>query len=328
MSEILQRLRILAAGDPKSARELVESLLDGDSQELQRLLDYLAAPGEGRLRQLVANTARKRPDRQKVVPHLLRWMEQESDEFARTAIQWALDGIDTHQRRQDPSSDPPGLVHTYRYVADRLCHKVRNALPGPVKHIRQIEDLAKQAVDPVSSEILAAAGQLRDSLRMVSHVVEFDTGDDYFEWRPVNLAEWLETAGREYNTRNEAIELAIKSKDGQQGAVIQANNFLLEIIFWNLWRNARQAVDGSCQVNVSIDVEPSNVILLVSDNGNGLPWDLADYAFEDCISTQGGGRGRGLLEIADAVYRLSGQVKVVDLGSRGHRIQMTFPRET
>ena len=325
MDETLDKIRMLAAGDPKAARELVESLLDGDPQELERFLLRLAAPDEGRLRQLVANTARKRPDREKVVPHLLRWMEHESDEFAQRAIQAALAGIDLHQRRQDPSPDPLGLVQTYRYVADRLCHKVRNALPGPVRHLRQIEELARQTADPISSEILATAAHLGHSLRMISHAVEFDTGDRYFEWRPVNLVQWLPAAGREYNTRNEAITLAVETKGGHQEAIIWANNYLLDTIFWNLWKNAQQAVYGPCRVGVAIGVESGHIALLVTDNGDGLPEDLARLAFEDWISTHGNGRGRGLLEVADAVRRLSGQVEVVDLGSHGYRVRMTFP---
>lgn len=326
MDGTLADLRVLAAGDPKAARQMVESLLEGDAQELEHLLTCLAAPDEGRLRQLVANTVRQRPDREKVLSHLLRWLEYESDEFSRAAIQAAVADIPATQRRHDRPPYQPSLVETYRYVAGRLCHKVRNALPGPMTHLRRIEDLARQAPDPVGPEILAAAGQLRDALRSISRLVEFDTGDRFFEWRLVHLTEWLEAAGREYNSRNEPIVLKIECNPGQPKAIIRANDFLLETIFWNLWNNARQAVEGACQVMMAISVDSGRVVILASDNGKGLPEELAGLAFEDQVSTHGDGRGRGLLEVAEAIQRLSGEAKVVDLGGRGHRVQLSFPQ--
>lgn len=327
MVHTLDKLRRLAAGDPKAARQLVASLLDGDAQELEDLLTHLAAPDEGRLRQLVANTARQRADREKVVPHLLRWLYNESDEFARSAIEAALEGIDVSQQRHDRSLDPPDLVQTYRYVAGRLCHKVRNALPAPMKYLRRIEDLARQRSESSDSAIVNAVQQLRESLRMMSRLVEFDIEDKYFEWRPVHLVQWLDMAGRKYNTRNEPITVELGHLSGEQEVIIRANDYLLETIFWNLWKNSREAVDGPCRVKVTISIESGRVLLLVTDNGEGLPEKLVGFAFEDRVSTYGNGRGRGLLEVADAVQRLFGRVRVVNLGNGGHRIQISLPLE-
>lgn len=326
MHETMEKLRILAAVDPKEARKLVDALLDGDPKDMDRLLLGLTAPDQGRLRQLVANAVRRRSDRERIVPHLLRWLEHESDEFARTAINAALAGVDVTQRQDERQPDPLGLVQTYRYVASRLCHRVRNALPGPMMHLRGIEDLAKSMPDGSGSEMLAKMGQLRDALRIISRLVEFDTGDKYFEWRPVYLAEWLQGAGKEYNARNDQISLTVEQREGPR-AIIRANDYLLETIFWNLWRNAYQAVKGACRVMVVIEVQANRVVLLISDNGSGMPDELVGSMFEESVSTHGNGKGYGLLEIRDAVQRLAGQVRVVKVESSGYRIQVTFPVE-
>jgi hypothetical protein len=68
----------------------------------------------------------------------------------------------------------------------------------------------------------------------VSHLVEFDTSDRYFEWRQIQLIQWLEKAGREYNARNEPITLQIDQADDPQPVIIRANDYMLETVFWNL----------------------------------------------------------------------------------------------
>jgi signal transduction histidine kinase len=319
-------LRILAASDPKAARQLVESLLDGDVQILDQLLASLVAPDEGRLRQLVANTVRQRPDREKVVPHLLRWLPREHDEFARRSIQAALDGIDLRQRQADGADEPPDLIQTYRYVAGRLCHRVRNAMPASMTHIRQIEDLCRQTSGTIGVELLSQVEQLRTDLRDISRLVEFETDDEYFAWRDIAFADWLKIARNKYNGQNKPLtQVEILEESYCGGASIRANEYLLETIFWNLWRNSQEAVNENCRVAVTIKSDSGRITLLITDNGPGLPQSLVTLAFDDRISTRGSGRGRGLLEVADAVQRLSGDVSVVYLEDDGYRIQLSFP---
>src|SRR4051794_14602135 len=131
---VFARLKALAATDPRQAREVLGRVLDDASADIEPLLRGAASPGEGRLRQLIANTLRVRGEQARWLAHLQAWREIEPDEFTRRALDAALEGV---RRPAKPAERRPSLVdrhrlEAHRYVSDRLKHQLRNALMEPM----------------------------------------------------------------------------------------------------------------------------------------------------------------------------------------------------
>ena len=240
-----EELRRLAAESPRDARAKLAALLDSGDAVLEETLRLANAPGEGRLRQLIANAVKNRHDKARVVPHLVRWLELETDEFAKAAISGALGDVERAAYQPAATPDPPRLVDTYRYVADRICHRVRNSLTGPAQHLRKLESLLNGGVDPVAVEAKATVSQLKDALRALSRIVEFDIEDSYFQWRSVDLPAWIRTMTAQYIAKNSLLNLSIKGDSASMR--VRANDYLLETLFWNLWKNAQQFIDAMDQ---------------------------------------------------------------------------------
>ncbi len=97
---LYENLRHLAVEDPREARRVFLQLLDSGGPALDDFLGRIAAPVNGRLRQLVANAVRSQRDRGRLASHLIVWQEIETDEFTRRAISGALDGLDTKSTAQ------------------------------------------------------------------------------------------------------------------------------------------------------------------------------------------------------------------------------------
>ena len=318
-----EELRRLAAENPRAARANLAALLDSGDSVLEETLRLASAPGEGRLRQLIANVVKNRPDKVRVLPHLVRWSELETDEFARAAITGALSTVERAAYQPATAADPVRLVDTYRYVADRLCHRVRNSLTGPAQHIRKLEALLNGKLDPITDEAKATVSQLKDALRALSRIVEFDIEDGYFQWRLVDLPAWVRAMTAQYVAKNSLLRLAIT---GDSASVsVRANDYLLETLFWNLWKNAQQAVGANCEITVRIMVGVGVARLLVSDNGSGFSANDAELAFIDQFERRGANYGRGLLEVQDAVRRLSGSAELVQVAPGEYRVQITLP---
>lgn len=93
--DVYERLRHLAAGDPREARRVFLQLLDSGGPALDEFLGRISSLADGRLRHLVANALRNQRDRERLAPHLIAWHEIETDEFTQRAIAAALDGLDT-----------------------------------------------------------------------------------------------------------------------------------------------------------------------------------------------------------------------------------------
>lgn len=319
-------LRRLAAENPRRARTEFAALLDSNSRTLEDVLSLVSAPGEGRLRQLIANAVKQRSDKSRLVPYLRRWLTGETDEFAKAAIAGALTGVDESAfRSRNAPPEPPHLVDTYRYVAERLCHRIRNSLTGPAQHLRALESLLNGGSDPKTTEAKATIAQLKDSFRTVSRIVEFNVADTYFEWRTVDLVAWLRAmTSTNYIPNNSPLALRFDGLAEGQVVRVWANDLMLETVFWNLWKNAQQAVGNPCEITVRITLTDSEAELLFLDNGGGFSQDHTGVAFVEQFSSKGSDRGRGLLEVQDAIRRLGGTVELIATGG-SYRIRMLLP---
>jgi signal transduction histidine kinase len=318
-------LRKLAAENPRLARAQFSALLDSNADSLDEILRLAGGAGEGRLRQLIANAVKRRADKARVVPQLQIWLGGETDEFAKAAISAALAGVDQNVFQPQIPSDLPQIVETYRYVADRLCHRIRNSMTVPAQHLRTLEILLNGGTDTKSLEAKGAVTQLKDSLRALSRIVEFNIDDGYFEWRAVDLVAWLQSMTSQYIAKNTPLTLKITGLPEGQVARIRANDLLLEILFWNLWKNAQQAVGDPCEITAHVTLANTEVEVLITDNGSGFSAEHADLAFVEQFSSLGSNRGRGLLEVHDAIRRLGGTVDLVQSAMNEYRIRIRIP---
>ena len=111
----------------------------------------------------------------------------------------------------------------------------------------------------------------------------------------------------------------------QPPPIVLASDYLLETVFWNIWQNAQQAAGPDCRLSVRLLPTAGSISLLVIDSGPGFPEAAYEVAFRDQFSTNGANRGRGLLEIEDAVRRLQGGVRLEAVGTGELRLRFDFP---
>lgn len=325
---VYAEVRELAARDPRDAREHFCRLLDGDAPDLEEVLRLAAAPGEGRVRQLIANSVRTRPDKTRLVPHLISWLKDETDEFAKKAIVAALENVDLRSlggAQESPIADMQ-LVDTYRYVRDRLCHELRNALMRPRAHVIRLRDALGDLGDPeLRGRLRESIGQLDDALQSVGRIVELDCGDDFFTIRPIQICEWLTAMNADYASKFTALALTLDGPGSRLGLRVLGSDYLLRTIFWNLWMNAQQAVGGDCRLRVTVVAQGGLAKLVVSDNGAGFSKDFAEVLFRERYSSKGTHRGEGLLQVLDAAQRLRGRASLVADPSGAYRVSIELP---
>lgn len=327
----VSKLRWLAVSDPKQARTAFREILNAQDNVLNDVLASASRPGDGRLRQMIAMVFKTDPKANNLESWLRQWLDVESDEFTKGAIQSALSSrVPENAQRPTPRNPTLQVVEAYRYVAERLCHRVRNSLTLPNAQIKQLEHLTGKVSDPALkqelTEILAAC---RAGLLRVSRTVEFDTGDDYLAWQTIALVPWIEATANEFVWRTGQASLSVVCAPAVRRSKVRATRFLLETLFGNLWANAIQAVDAPCKIEIQCALAPEQgvVDILVLDNGPGFPEKYLETAFQQMFSTKAEARGRGLLEVGDAVLRLQGTVELSRYGADEHRIRIRLPVE-
>jgi signal transduction histidine kinase len=330
--QTLQELRRLAVTDPREASARIAAIIAGDLVSCDAFFQHLRAPADGRLRQIAAIQIGSLSNSDLFVKQLSKWLEIETDEFAKRTIQGTLKAVRKAVPDADDVPDPlPDLVDTYTFVSGRLSHRVRNALPGASMILRTLTRLLETCEDEsVRSEGLAQTAALREALLRIGRTVEFNEGDEYFAVRSVPLLDWIVRMNAEYASKFEPISLAgsvFRPAAPSGEMTIQANDFLLETIFWNIWKNAQLVSAGECSITIHPRITEKSMELIFEDDGPGFPENVVDAAFQTQVSTQGEGHGRGLLEIKDAVKRLGGKVEFVKTETNAFRLKLEFPRE-
>jgi signal transduction histidine kinase len=325
--KLYDRLRKLAVEDPKTARTVFLEAFEANDNDLSELFDHLRKTGEGRLRQVIANAVRAHPQKNRLVPELLSWRDTETDEFTRRAIAGALAGVASAlqvPKSSAPEALPREVIDAYRYVSERLKHRLRNTM---LSAQAQASRLRAAAANGAAPDLQVTLAKIDDALLSLSRELEATDADpQHFVQRPIALGDWLRQMDLRYTSRYRSVNLKLINADNPEKRIV-ASDYLLEVVFWNVWLNAHQAAGLDCSVTVVFETTQNELILKIVDSGQGFSKDLKDIAFQQMYSTRTPGRGRGLLEIQEAVERLGGQVRLYEEKPSEYRLQIRLPLE-
>ncbi|GAB4145105.1 MAG: ATP-binding protein [Planctomycetota bacterium] len=107
----------------------------------------------------------------------------------------------------------------------------------------------------------------------------------------------------------------------------RAESEALERVLANLFRNSREA--GARSVNVESRIDGGNLVLLVRDDGPGVPEDLGPRMMEPFMTTKERGSGLGLAIATRVLSFLGGEIALANPGEAGacFRIRVRLPSE-
>jgi two-component system sensor histidine kinase PilS (NtrC family) len=100
---------------------------------------------------------------------------------------------------------------------------------------------------------------------------------------------------------------------------------LLRQIFWNLSRNALQAMPEGGLLKISAERHDETAIIRWRDNGVGMSEEIRHRAFEPFVTTQFNGTGLGLAVVYSAVQEHGGSVDIVSTTGRGTTVTVQLP---
>lgn len=327
-ADAIEGLRRLVRQNLKEARRQVQAVLAGGPDGRATFLAALGGVGDGRLRQCVANVVIADQSLLPVTTASLQaWLAAETDEFARRSIASALQQTATAKRPTHKAGlIDPALVTAYRYVSDRLAHELRNTLLIPQGRLNELQSLVSTlGDDQTRARILSCLGQLGDEFQEVGRLAVSNPDDEYFRFRPITILDWIERMKGAYAKRYSALGFEPLGPPAALAAKVLANDYFLRLAFWNLWLNSHQTVGSMCKISIEFSIDAGMLRLVVLDNGAGFRADAVGVAFHDRFSKNGDHRGRGLLEVQDAVEQLQGTAELVKHATGTYRVRLTFP---
>jgi two-component system NtrC family sensor kinase len=128
------------------------------------------------------------------------------------------------------------------------------------------------------------------------------------------------------------IELTLEFEPGLPAVEVHANQ--IKQVFVNIINNAAQAIastrakEGGGRIEINTRCEPDGLSVNISDNGPGIPEDVAQRVFEPFFSTKSEGEGTGLgLSICLGIVKEHGGSMRVEPGGAGSGRGATFTVE-
>ena len=212
-------------------------------------------------------------------------------------------------------------------VGAGLAHEIRNPLGAMRGAIQVLE--SSTPPNSVQSDLMSII--LRESDRLNSIITNFlnyarpKTGS----FTDVDVCEALRDTvtllkhGPDYK---EGLELRLDVPN--EPVIIEADATQLKQIFWNLARNAFQAMPDGGKLTINLTrMRSSRIRISFEDTGRGMPAEQVEQLFEPFANSRTGGTGLGLSIVYQIIRDHSGTINVRSSEGEGTTITVELPCE-
>jgi len=209
-------------------------------------------------------------------------------------------------------------------MAAGLAHEIRN----PLASMRgSVQVLASElSFSPDQSQLMQIV--LRESDRLNRIVSDFLTyaRPPKVERTVIELSSLLsETIALLRNSTELRPDHLIREEYPKDQIVYQGDPNQMRQIFWNLARNAIQAMPQGGKLDVSLEARPSrDVTIAFSDTGQGMSREQKERLFEP-FNSSSGGTGLGMAIVYQLVRDHNGKIIVESEAGKGTRIAIRLP---
>ncbi len=216
-------------------------------------------------------------------------------------------------------------------LAAGVAHELGNPLNSLTIHLQLLErKLKKLKVGKDTEDLATSVGICRDEVRrldgIISHFLEAirPRPPDLAETDVTEvLAEVLRFQQQEFADRGVAVE----AETPHALPPIMADRNQLKQVFFNVNKNAMEAMQPGGRLRIRSRSDDDYVYLLFADSGSGIKQEDLLRLFEPYHTTKSGGHGLGLMIVRRIMRSHGGQVGVESKEGVGTVVTLQFPRK-
>jgi len=201
-------------------------------------------------------------------------------------------------------------------------HDIRNDLQivqAAVERLDGADPADEEAVEMIRDRAASAVELTRTARELAEAMLQTEAEPEATSLRPPLRGAVEEVEGA-YARGTVAIE-------GSLPDVRVSGDEMLNSVFRNVIENGIEHNDGDPHVRVAATEDEDRVVVSVTDDGPGIPQEVADEVFERAAKgLDSDGTGIGLYLVATLVDRYGGDVRVAETGPEGTTIEISLPR--
>ncbi len=262
-----------------------------------------------------------------------RWLAEHRERVIEE-LKAAKEQVLLYQRQREDGIE--GLIRKEQLVmlqvfARKMVHELRNTL-GPVNSIHTLKTRFPNdaIVEGIVDDILDSS---QSALDLADELYTYATSDHQVEHalEPTDVVLAMRSVLRYLRWDPDVFERRVNiSIDTTSSPTIVAHRRRLRQVIINLVRNAAQAMrEPGGRVTLHIDQDDDFGIIKVSDNGPGMPLDIAVQVFDPGFTTkrEHGGMGVGLEICRSIIQSFGGSIVCETWPGRGTTFILKIPRD-
>ncbi|MBL7995547.1 HAMP domain-containing protein [bacterium] len=214
-------------------------------------------------------------------------------------------------------------ISTWREIAQRLAHEIKNPLTPIQLTIQQIKD-SYEGDDPKYRKILEECYEIVDeeiqSLRNLTKEFSEFARMPSMSFKPTQLNQIIQDVVAFY--ANVRFKLLLQ----QDLPTAELDAEAVKRIMINLVDNSLSATGGKADSQITISTRSSEtaIRLIISDNGHGIPKENLVKIFEPHFSTKTSSMGLGLAIVKSIIDEHKGQIEVDSIENLGTTFTIDF----
>jgi two-component system sensor histidine kinase PilS (NtrC family) len=245
----------------------------------------------------------------------------------------------------DENNDVVGFIVTFQDLPEIKVEAERQRMQERMAAVGEMAArMAHEIKNPLASisgsaQVLASAGSLDDNGQRLLRILVDESRrlssilDGFLEYArsgsatfgPCDLSAMLRDCVNLLGRSEEHREDHRLRLNVPEGLVLRGEEHLLRQIFWNLSRNALQAMPNGGDLEISAIRENGRVVLRWRDTGVGMTEEIRRQAFEPFVTTRPGGTGLGLAVVYAAVAEHNGSVSIDSAPGSGTTVTVELP---
>jgi two-component system, sporulation sensor kinase E len=214
-------------------------------------------------------------------------------------------------------------------LAAGVAHELGNPLNSLTIHLQLIERKLKKLkaggeADALAESVAVCRGEVARLDGIISHFLEAirPRPPDLVE---TNLAEVLAEVLRFQQQELENRGISVEAETAPLPVVLADRNQLKQV-FFNLTKNAMEAMQPGGKLRIRTRTDDDSVFLLFADTGSGIKQEDLLRLFEPYHTTKPGGHGLGLMIAQRIMREHGGQVGIESKPGQGTIVTLQFPR--
>jgi signal transduction histidine kinase len=216
----------------------------------------------------------------------------------------------------------------WREMARQIAHEIKNPLTPMKLNIQLALRMKKQNRQGWREKMDAAIKSTLEQIDILTYIAsEFSNFARMgkIEPEPVSLSQAILSAISLFSGYS---NIKIRYEDNNKDCLVNANKEQLQRVLTNLLKNSVQALENipNPEITVTLDKRENNCVIIISDNGAGIPDEVAENLFHPNFTTKSGGTGLGLAISKSIIESFGGTILFVP-GTKGACFEILLPTD-